>query len=106
VCTIEDSKSRLNPRLKNRGQQAFAEVGIDFGKVNVDTLLADVEIKSGKLTITKFDVKSPDGEPHVDFERTLKQDFQSSLVSGCLRSKGGDALLKREPKSPAWISPT
>lgn len=105
-CTIGDGKAKLKPKLKNRGQQAFAEGGIDIGKLNVDTLLASVEIKNGKLTITKFDVKSPDGELHVDFDLTLNQDLQSSLVTGCLRFKGSDGLLKREPKTHAAISTT
>jgi len=105
-CTIGDGKSKLKPKLKNRGQQAFAEGGIDFGKVNVDTLFANVEIKNSKLSITKFDVKSPDGELHVDFDLALNQDLQSSLVTGCLRFKGSDALLKREAKTHAAISTT
>ncbi|HSR98788.1 MAG TPA: type II secretion system protein GspN [Kofleriaceae bacterium] len=105
-CTIGDGKSKLRPKLKIRAQQAFAEGGIDFGKVNVDTLLADVQIKGGKLSITRFDVKSPDGELHVDFDMTLNQDLQSSLVTGCLRFKGSDGLLKREPKTHAAISTT
>jgi len=105
-CTIGDGKSKLKPKLKNRGQQAFAEGGIDSGKLNVDTLFANVEIKNGKLDITKFDVKSPDGELHVDFELTLAQDLQSSVVAGCLRFKGSDGLLKREPKTHAAISTT
>ena len=105
-CMIGDGKSKLKPKLKNRGQQAFAEGGIDIGKLNVDTLLANIEIKNGKLAITKFDVKSPDGELHVDFDLTLNQEVQSSLVTGCLRFKGSDGLLKREPKTHAAISTT
>jgi hypothetical protein len=105
-CTIGDGKSKLRAKLKNRAQQAFAEGGIDFGKVNVDTLLARVDIKNGKLSITKFDVKSPDGELHVDVDMTLAQDLQSSQVTGCLRFKGSDGLLKREPKTHAAISTT
>jgi type II secretion system protein N len=105
-CTIGDGKSKLKAKLKNRAQQAFAEGGIDFGKVNVDTLLANVSIKNGKLTVTKFDAKSPDGELHVDVDVTLAQDLQASQVVGCLRFKGSDALLKREAKTHAAISTT
>jgi type II secretion system protein N len=105
-CTIGDGKSKLRAKLKNRAQQAFAEGGIDFGKVNVDTLLANVTIKNGKLTVTKFDVKSPDGDLHVDLDMTLNQDLQSSQVTGCLRFKGSDGLLKREAKTHAAISTT
>jgi type II secretion system protein N len=105
-CTIGDGKSKLRAKLKNRAQQAFAEGGIDFGKVNVDTLFAKVEIKNGKVNVTRFDVKSPDGELHVDVDMTLNQDLQSSVVTGCLRFKGSDGLLKREPKTHAAISTT
>lgn len=105
-CTVGDGKAKLKAKLKNRAQQAFAEGGIDFGKVNIDTLLATVAIKNGKLTVTKFDAKSGDGELHVDFDMTLNQDLNSSTVAGCLRFKGSDGLLKREAKTHAAISTT
>jgi type II secretion system protein N len=105
-CAVGDGKTKLKVNLKNRSQQAMVENGIEFGKLNVDTLLADVEIKKGKLTITRFDVKSGDGDLHVDFDLALNQDFGSSLVTGCLRFKGSDALLKREPRTHAQISTT
>jgi len=105
-CTLGDGKSKLKVNLKNQRSQAFAEGGIDFGKINVDTLFANLELKRGKLDITKFDTKSPDGELHVDFGMTLNQDLNQSLVTGCLRFHGSDALLKREPKVHAAISTT
>jgi type II secretion system protein N len=105
-CTIGDGKTKLKVNVKNQRQQAFAEGGIDFGKVNIDTLFVNVEIKRGKLDITKFEAKSPDGELHVDFDLTLNQDLNSSLVAGCLRFKGSEALLKREPKTHAALSTT
>jgi len=105
-CSVGDGKSKLRPKLKNQRSQAFAEGGIDFGKVNIDTLFASVEIKSGKLRVTKFDTKSPDGELHVDFEMTMNQDMDQSNVTGCLRFRGSDALLKREAKTHAAISTT
>jgi type II secretion system protein N len=98
-CTIGDGKSKLRAKLKNRAQQAFAEGGIDFGKVNVDTLFAKVEIKNGKVNVTRFDVKSPDGELHVDVDMTLNQDLQSSVVTGCLRFKGSHRRTGR-PRQP------
>ena len=105
-CTVGDGKSKLKLVVKNRGQQAFAEGGIDFGKINIDTLLADVDIKNGKLDVTKFEAKSGDGELHVDFDLAFNQDMNQSLVTGCLRFNGSAALLKREPKTHAAISAT
>lgn len=105
-CAVGDGKTKLKVNLKNRSQQAMVENGIEFGKLNVDTLLADVAIKDGKMSITRFDVKSGDGELHVDFDMALAQDFGASLVTGCLRFKGSDALLKREPRTHAQISTT
>lgn len=105
-CTVGDGKSKLRPKLRIKAQQAFAEGGIDFGKVTIDTLLADVEIKNGKLAVTKFDAKSTDGDLRVEFEAALNNDLLSSTVTGCLRFRGSDALLKREAKTHAAISTT
>jgi type II secretion system protein N len=106
-CTVGDGKTKLKMDLKNQRNQAFAEGGIDFGKVNIDSLLANVEIKNGKLDITKFETKSTDGELHVDFDMAFnQQDINQSLVTGCLRFNGSAALLKREPKTHAAISAT
>jgi type II secretion system protein N len=43
-CTFGDGKTKLKPKLKNARSQAFAGDGIDFGKINVDTMLAKVTI--------------------------------------------------------------
>lgn len=105
-CTVGDGKSKLKLVVKNRGQQAFAEGGIDFGKINIDSLFAAIEIKNGKLDVTNFEAKSADGELHVDFDMALNQDMNQSLVTGCLRFNGSAGLLKREPKTHAAISAT
>jgi type II secretion system protein N len=106
-CTVGDGKTKLKMNLKNTRNQAFAEGGIDFGKVNIDTLLAKVEIKNGKLAVTRFDTKSTDGELHVDFDMVFnQQDINSSQVTGCLRFNGSASLLKREAKTHAAISAT
>jgi type II secretion system protein N len=106
-CTVGDGKTKLKMNLKNTRNQAFAEGGIDFGKVNIDTLLAKVEIKNGKLDVTRFDTKSSDGELHVDFDMVFnQQEINQSQVTGCLRFNGSASLLKREPKTHAAISAT
>jgi type II secretion system protein N len=106
-CTVGDGKTKLKMDLKNQRNQAFAEGGIDFGKVNIDSLLANVEIKNGKVDVTKFDVKSADGELHVDFDMVFNQlDVNQSLVTGCLRFNGSPGLMKREPKTHSAITAT
>lgn len=105
-CSIGDGKTKLRPKLKNARSAAFASEGIDFGKVNIDTMTARVAIKDGNLDLTKFEAKSPDGEIHVDYSMALAPEFGESTVAGCLRFKGSEALLKREPKTHAAISTT
>jgi type II secretion system protein N len=105
-CVVGDGKTKLKFSIKNQRQQAFAEGGIDFGKVNIDSLLANVEIKNGKVDITRFEAKSGDGELHIDFDMALNQDIQQSLVTGCLRFNTSPAFLKREPKTATAISAT
>jgi hypothetical protein len=80
--------------------------GIDFGKVSLDSLLAKVTIKAGKLTLEKFDTASKDGTLKVDYMMTLEKEFNESMVAGCLRFKGSDDLMRREPKTHAAISTT
>jgi type II secretion system protein N len=105
-CTFGDGKTKLKPKLQNARQQAFAEGGIEFGKINVDTMTARVDIKDGHLELTKFDTKSQDGEIHVDFDLTLAPVLDDSLVAGCLRFKGSESLAKREPKTHAALTTT
>ncbi len=105
-CTIGDGKTKIKPKLKNARSQAFANDGIEFGKVNVDSMLVKVAIKDGKMTLTEFDTKSQDGQLKIDFEATLAPSFTDSMVAGCLRCKGSETLSKREPKTHAAISTT
>lgn len=105
-CTFGDGKTKLKPLLKNTRNQVMVGEGIDFGKVNLDSLVAKATIKSGKLTLDRFDTKSKDGELKVDYTMTLEKEFGESVVAGCLRFKGSDDLLKREPKTYAAIQTT
>jgi type II secretion system protein N len=105
-CTFGDGKTKLKPLLKNRSQQVMVQDGIDFGKLDIDTLSAKVEIKGGNLDVTKFDIKSGDGELHVDYHMKLEPELGESIVTGCLRFKGTDALLKKEPKTYGAIQTT
>jgi len=105
-CVIGDGKAKLKTKLKNARSQAMAEGGIEFGKVNIDSLVAKLEIKNGKASIAKFETKSGDGELHVNLDVALNQDLNQSLVTGCLRFRGSEALLKREPKTHSAMSLT
>lgn len=105
-CTFGDGKTKLKPKLKNNRNQAFAEGGIEFGKLNVQTLIAKVDISRGTLKVTKFDTKSEDGKLFVDFSMQLARAIDESNVDGCLRFDGSAELLKRDPRTHAAISTT
>lgn len=105
-CTIGDGKAKLKLKAKNARSQAFAGDGTAFGKITVQTLDARIEMKDGKVDITKFETKSNDVELHVDFTMTLAQNIDQSAVGGCIRFKGSEALRKREPKTADAISLT
>ena len=98
-CTIGDGKTKLKTKMKNARNAAFAADGIEFGKVDIDSLVAKVEIKNGKVDVTKFDTKSTDGELHVDYSMKLEPNLDDSTVTGCLRYKGSESLSKKEPKT-------
>jgi type II secretion system protein N len=105
-CTVGDGKTKLKFALKNRSQQAFAEDGIDFGKLTVDKLDAAATLKQGKVEVTKLETKSDDGEVKLDLTIALNADLNQSQVTGCLRFRGSDGLIKREPKTHAALSTT
>jgi hypothetical protein len=105
-CTFGDGKTKLKPLLKNTRNQVMVGEGIDFGKVNLDSLLAKASFKDHKLTLDKFDTKSKDGELKVDFSMTLEKSFDEGMVTGCLRFKGSEDLAKREPRTAAAITTT
>ena len=105
-CTFGDGKTKLKPKLKNTRNQAFAEGGIEFGKLNVQSLVAVVDIRKGHLKVTKLDTKSEDGQLFVDFDMTLAQNISESDVTGCLRFNGSEALRKRDARTHAAISTT
>jgi type II secretion system protein N len=105
-CTFGDGKTKLKPLLKNTRNQVMVGEGIDFGKVILDKLAAHVSIKRGTLKVDKFEAPSKDGEIHVDYEMKLEKSFDESAVTGCLRFKGSDDLLRREPKTHAALSTT
>jgi type II secretion system protein N len=105
-CTFGDGKTKLKPLLKNTRNQVMVGEGIDFGKVTMDTLVAKATMAKGKLTLDKFDTTSKDGQLKIDYMMTLDKEFSESMVAGCLRFKGSDDLLRREPKTHAAISTT
>jgi type II secretion system protein N len=105
-CTYGDGKTKLKPVLKNASQQVMVQDGIEFGKIDLASLDAKVDIKNGALDLTKFDVQSSDGELHVDYHMKLERSLDDSSVTGCVRFKGADALLKKEPKTYAAIQAT
>lgn len=105
-CTFGDGKTKLKPLVKNSSQQAMVGEGIDFGKVDIDSLFAKAEIKNGKFEVTKFDAKSKDGELHVDYSMQLEKEFGNSVVAGCLRFKGSQLLEEKEPKTFAALQTT
>jgi len=96
--------------------------GIDFGEIHIASLSAHAVFtaavgdpdahssgyKPGKFDITKFDLKSPDGEVHIDYTMTMATTIDESVVAGCLRFKGDESLLKKEEgkKTYAAISTT
>ncbi|HEX3482130.1 MAG TPA: type II secretion system protein GspN [Kofleriaceae bacterium] len=108
-CTIGDGKSKLQLTTNNARQQEFLDQsggGIDFGRVNVDSLIARAELKNGKLELTRFELKSGDGEAHVAVSVTINQDIMASTVTGCLRFHDSEAFRKREPKTDAALTTT
>jgi type II secretion system protein N len=105
-CIFGDGKTKLKMKVKNQRNAAFAAEGIEFGTVHINSLLALVEIKTGRLELTKFDAKSDDGTLFVDYMMELEPSLNDSMVTGCLRFNGSQALLKREPKTFTAISAT
>ena len=98
-CTFGDGKTKLKPIIKNQTQAVMVGDGIEFGKVNIDSLVAHAEMKGGNFDLTKFELKSQDGEVHLDYSMKLEPDLGDSIVTGCVRFKGSPELLKRDQKT-------
>ena len=105
-CVYGDGKTKLKVSLKNRSQQAMVEDGIDFGKLTVASLLVEATLKQGKVDLTKLETKSDDGEVKLDLTIALNNDLNQSQVNGCLRFRGSDSLITREPKVHAELTTT
>jgi type II secretion system protein N len=109
-CTLGDGHTKLKPLLKNHSNQVMVGDGIDFGEAHISSLdvhavftaaVGDPDAhsssyKAGKFEVTKFELKSPDGELHVDYLMTMATTLDESVVTGCLRFKPNDILLKKE----------
>ena len=109
-CTLGDGHTKLKPLLKNHSNQVMVGDGIDFGEAHISSLdvhavftpaVGDPDAhsssyKAGKFEVTKFDLKSPDGELHVDYMMTMATTLDESVVAGCLRFKPNEILLKKE----------
>ena len=92
--------------LKNRAARRSSATASTSARSTSTRWSRRSEIKNGKLDVTKFETKSGDGELHVDFSMTLAPVLDDSMVTGCLRFKGSEALLKKEPKTFAAIQTT
>lgn len=117
-CTFGDGKTKLKPLLKNRSQQAMVGEGIEFGKLDIDSLQVEGKFtpaegdpdahssgyKSGRFDVTKFDLKSKEGELHVDYMMTMAPDLNESVVVGCLRFNVNESLLKTPDGKKAYDS--
>jgi type II secretion system protein N len=109
-CTLGDGKAKLKPLLKNRSNQVMVGDGIEIGEIAISALEAHAvftpavgdpdahssSYKPGKFELTKFELKSPDGELHVDYLMTMATTIDESIVAGCLRFKPNETLLKTE----------
>ncbi|HEY3802502.1 MAG TPA: type II secretion system protein GspN [Kofleriaceae bacterium] len=109
-CSFGDGKTKMKPLLKNRSQQAMVGDGIEFGKLSIDSLAIEGKFtpavgspdehsssyKPGKFDVTKFELKSKDGELHVDYSMTLAPELDESIVTGCLRFNVNESLLKTD----------
>jgi type II secretion system protein N len=117
-CTLGDGKTKVKPLLKNRSNQALVADGIDVGKLSLDSLVIEGKFtpavgdpeshssayKAGKFEVTKFELKSKDGELHVDYAMTLAPDLDESVVTGCLRFNVNESLLKTEEGKKAFAA--
>jgi type II secretion system protein N len=105
-CTFGDGKSKMKPILSgaNAKNQAMVGEGVNFEKITAQNLVARVEIKDGKLSVTKADLTSNDLIGFLDFQIALDkksdvhlpvmQQLGEADVTGCARFKPSDTLDK------------
>jgi type II secretion system protein N len=99
-CTLGDDKTKLKLRVKDQRSSVMMGDGLEWGHVDIDKLDGRVELKGGKMSVTKWDFQSRDAELHVELEMKLGKKFkESELVGGCFRYKALPALQTREAKT-------
>ena len=104
-CTLGDGQTKFKPRVKSTRSAAMMGEGVEFGRVDIDKLSGKVELKAGKLEVTKWDFESKDAELKVELGMKLgKRLKDAELVVGCFRFKATPALQAREPRTATAIS--
>jgi type II secretion system protein N len=99
-CTLGDGVTKFKPRVKKQSTATMMGEGIEWGRVEIDRMVGKIELKGGKVSVTKWEFESRDAELHVDLEmKTGKRLKDSELVRGCFRYKSLPALQAREPKT-------
>jgi type II secretion system protein N len=101
-CTVGDGSYVKFPTINQRNEAMMGK-GVEFGPINVDSFLAEVDMGKGVAKISKWDFKSKDGTAKLDIEIKLDKVFGNSVVEGCVRYNANDELRKRVPNTHTQI---
>lgn len=99
-CTLGDDKTKFKRPIKNERQAAMMGDGIEFGHIDVDRMLAKLELKNQKLEITKWEWDSKEADLRFELEMKMGKKLKDAeLVSGCMKYKALPALISRDART-------
>lgn len=104
-CTFGDDKTKFKRPIKNERQAAMMKDGIEFGHIDVDKMLGRVELKNGKLEVTKWEWDSREADMRFELEMKAGKKLKDlELVSGCMKYKALPALISRDSRTATALT--
>jgi hypothetical protein len=81
----------------------FANQGIPFGHIALDTVVIELRVKGGIVDVTNWRVASNDVATAVTLHAVVDANLDLSSIEGCIRYRTTDSFAKREPQTNSLL---
>ena len=107
-CSLGNNLAKLQPPGTSTNQKrsivdGFVGDGVEFGRLVVDNLDAELTFADGKAELTSFVMRSPDVRVEASFHAQLAPALGQSAVAACVRFHATEDLLARDPTMHALL---
>ena len=97
-CTLGDDHAKMK-----LGDDYFGD--IEFGHLTVGNVCSEIDFDDGRMTMTTT-WRSDDFTLDAKIDGVLAKRADDIELDGCIAFRGTDALLRRDPKTHAFVSTT